>query len=494
MTKFALFFNGAEAPVHRTMLAEAGVPHVAVNFRHLMARLPKTKPWLLKDHFPNQKVLLDSGSTGINKLGWSPEAIESYLSAYLDFVQANIDGLTFYTELDATSMGEAWVWKQRKEVWSDIAPEKFIPVWHEEAGVSSFVAMTKIFRHIGVPTLTKHSENRLRGLLSGANCLLHGLSLSHPYAAPGGLYGSINSSSWLSPSKWGESVVWDHNKLSRYSAEQKDAVRRRHYHLFLRAGFDADAILDDNSREISRYTIWAWRQMEEHMQGAERTRRINRPKVVAHSENAPTPQTADTTSTAVAHSPENAVETGSLLPAVPEELKVLPVVGFKIKMVLVEGENGEPSKEVAQRIPVASAVSLRQCESCSLAGICPEYDPERNTCAYTIPVEINTHDQLMGTLSTLLTIQAQRVLFGRMAEELHGGYPDMNISAEIDRMFRLTAATKEISDSRDMLRVSIESRGDVGVLSRIFGSKSTEPLHRVDPNKAEDALARAMRQ
>ena len=60
----------------------------------------------------------------------------------------------------------------------------------------------------------------------------------------------------------------------------------------------------------------------------------------------------------------------------------------------------------------------------------------------------------------------------RFSEELNGGYADPNVSKEIDRLFKLIKTTKELDDSREFIRMTVERQGGAGVLSSIFGDRA----------------------
>jgi hypothetical protein len=60
----------------------------------------------------------------------------------------------------------------------------------------------------------------------------------------------------------------------------------------------------------------------------------------------------------------------------------------------------------------------------------------------------------------------------RFAEEMNGGYADPNVSQEIDRLFKLIKTVKELDDSREFIRMTVERQGSSGVLSSIFGDKA----------------------
>ena len=482
-----LYFAGAEVPTWRKLLAGEGVPHVALNYLHLQPRITK-QPWLLSEHFPDdQEIFLMSGSSATEKKNWSVTEHEEFLSSYLGFVQDNIDRIKFFTEYDAESLGLDWVLRQR-EVWEGLADEKFVPVWHGAWGAPLLRSMVEKHTNLGVPPVDDRTQNVLSALVRRTRVNLHGLSFSHPYDAPGGLYSTLVSSSWISPTRFGETVIWDENRLRRYPADDKEKIRHRHRAHFTQAGFNADKIEADSSNEVARYTVWAWRQMELSMEGPKRVRLLKRRNGSTHNGNGHTPQTAPLPLPAVDHFPSEAAGNGHLLPDV---VRPLPVFGLRPHTTMMENPDGTGTVEVTSDVTVMSTVGLRQCDSCSLAAVCPLFTLG-SSCKYSIPVEIRNRDQLMSILHSLLEMQGQRVAFGFFSEQLQGGYPDANLSSELDRFMRMTQSVKEIQDNRDFLKVTVEGRTQSGVLARLFGAERAETLRRVDPDRAEGAIRDTM--
>lgn len=485
-----LYFAGAEVPTWRRLLAAEQVPHIAVNFLYLQPRVHK-RPWLFADHVPeNQEIFLLSGSGATDKKNWSVTQHEEFLSDYLSFVQDNLDRLKFFTEYDAESLGVDWVLRQR-EVWDGLADDKLVPVWHEAWGAALLRQMVENHTNLGVPPVSPRTQNQLSSLVRRTRLNLHGLSFSHPYNEPGGLYSTIVSSSWISPTRFGETVIWDKNRLRRYPSDEKEKIRRRHRQHFTQEGFDADKIFADESNEVARYTIWAWRQMEQEMAAPDRVRLLRRNRstnghVERTSETAPLPaQTVD-------HLTPETRRNGSYLPVAaqgPE--RVLPVFDFHPVISVVQNPDGPGTVEVTSQVATMGKVALRQCDSCSLAITCPLFE-SGSSCKYLIPIEIRTRDQLMSILHSLLEMQSQRVAFGFFGEQLNGGYPDANLSAELDRFMRMTRDVKDIQDNRDFLKISVEGRAQAGVLARLFGAERAETLRKVDPDRAEDAVRRTM--
>jgi hypothetical protein len=471
-----LYFAGAEVPTWRKLLVTERAPHVAINYLHLKPRLPK-KPWLLADHFPDgQDIFLVSGASSTEKKGWSVEQHEEHLADYVSFVQENIDRVKFFTEYDPMGLGLDWVLRQR-EVWSGLADDKLVPVWHEEWGAPLLRKMVEAHPNIGVPPASGRLQNVLSSLVRRTRLNLHGLSFSHPYDAPGGLYSTLVSSSWISPTRFGETVIWDQNRLRRYPADEKAKIRTRHRTHFTQVGFDAEKILADDSKEVARYTIWAWLQMEAHMDAPERTG-------LTHEGNGRVSDNGSVAVELVGHGGAEAHSNGG-------GRQALPVFDYRPVTSTIPNPDGPGTIDVTSQVAHMGNGDLRQCDSCALAVVCSLYEAG-SSCKYSIPMEIRNRDQLLGVLYSLLEMQGQRVQFTFLAEQLQGGYPDANLSGELDRFMSMTQKVKDIQDNRDFLKVTVEGRAQAGVLSRLFGAERAETLRRVDPDRAEDAVRRTM--
>jgi hypothetical protein len=169
----------------------------------------------------------------------------------------------------------------------------------------------------------------------------------------------------------------------------------------------------------------------------------------------------------------------------------IPVFDYRRVTSVVPNPDGAGTVEVTSQVAVMGQASLRRCDSCSLAVVCPLFESGAS-CRYSIPVEIRNRDQLLSILHSLLEMQGQRVAFGFFGEQLQGGYPDANLSSELDRFMRMTQSVKEIQDNRDFLKVTVEGRAQSGVLRRLFGAERADTLHQVDPDKAEGAVRRTM--
>jgi hypothetical protein len=73
----------------------------------------------------------------------------------------------------------------------------------------------------------------------------------------------------------------------------------------------------------------------------------------------------------------------------------------------------------------------------------------------------------------MLEIQAQRVAFMRMAEEMNGGYADPNMSQEMDRYFKILERIKDLESNKEFVQITASRQTSGGVLSAIFGDRAT---------------------
>jgi hypothetical protein len=274
-------------------------------------------------------------------------------------------------------------------------------------------------------------------------------------------FSSASTHSWLSATKYGETIVWLNNRLKRYPSKMKDQARRRHRMLFAKAGFDPAAIEADSNDEVARFTIWSFLQLEAHL--------------ASHQAGPPTGATTN------GHNAN-----GEMVPlgvgGLPE-----PVRNSRLTLPVLSGGPGEAPKLLHGPV--------RRCDACHVSASCPAYMSQAE-CAYDIPLEIKTKEQLLGLLQGVIEMQAQRVVFTRYAEELEGGYPDANLSNEMDRLMRVIAQAKGIQDDRDFLTLTVQAHAGAGVLSRIFGEKTAEPtrqLHRqLGPAETDHLVAQVI--
>lgn len=463
-----IVFMGGEVPSHRILLVEAGVKHISINYHSLVKRgLPKTKDYLLSEKYPDDvKVYVDGGGHNINDLKLTERELEDYAANYQDFLALNSDQIHMATELDAKALGQNWINHQRNTFGEDFGLDRYSVVWHQETGHTGLYSLAERYPNVAILGESIEDDTSLsarsRALLSQFSDLqFHGIACAKPDNLRQVPLSTASTMSWLSPMMRGETIVWDGTRLVRYQKKQKDQARPRYKAVIEKAGLDFDKIINDDSNEVTRLAIWSYLQLEAS---------LNKKNNLLSDNNADkdTPGSAETRGVA----PDNrGVEVRKdLTQRAPEDIKTLPVFGSSTKTIMDRDADGRDIIRDATLLE-SSSVSLRQCNTCFVAANCPAFKPN-NACAFNLPVEIKTKDQLKSLLNTIIEMQVGRVAFARFAEELNGGYPDPNTGQEIDRLFKIVGEVKKLEENREFVKMTVERQTSGGVLSALFGDKA----------------------
>ena len=452
-----IIYLGAEVPSNRILLESTGASHVGFSFYRLMKRgLPK-KGYLIEDHFDDHFIV--HLHPGLPKD--SDTDLYEFAEMYETFVANNIDRVASVTEIDSAPL--EFIEHQRKTIWSYIPPGKFLPIWNPEFGYKNLNAMADTYLDIAVPGDALEGDTQLLTVLRTLNRKgnrIHILGSAKPDNLRQIEAETASTMSWLAPMMNGETIVWDGTKLNRYPKRMKDQARTRYRNVYGKARLDVEKILEDDVQEVCRLAVWSYQQYEARVNGMH-----NADNDFLYSNNDDfdgEPLTETTPSI-----PDNkGVGVRKLQPRNPDEITHLPVFGFDVETTV---DDDGTIKDVAT--VKSQAASLRACDTCFVAANCPAYKPQ-TMCAFNFPIELKTKDQLKAMINSVIEMQGQRVAFMRFAEEMSGGYADPNVSQEIDRFFKLIKITKELDDSREFIRMTVERQGSAGVLSSIFGDKA----------------------
>lgn len=490
-----LYFSGGETSDHRKRLLDAGVKNVALSFWGLQKRLKDpAKTFDLAEKFPHDvNILVNSGAfSASKKADYTDDDWINYVDKYMDFVELNIDRITMVTEFDATVISHADIEQMREDFWNNLPSEKFMPVWHEaHGGLNELAKLGEEYDLLAITSEAFAKRNitaRLNNLAGTYGTLLHGMGITKPDELREIRFDSVSSTSWVSPMQFGDTIVWDGTRLIRYPVKYKEKARKRHRMLFEKHGFDAEKIANDDPNEVTAFSIWSWLRFEEKLNQRQGKRGLHvvedTPEDTDGEDVAATwdleleddPAEVDTPGVAISPPEERN------LPALRDEPPtMLPVFG--LRDVIATDEQGE--QVGLQQFVVSQGESIRRCDTCHVAATCPKFT-EGSTCAFSFPVSFQTMEQLNAGLNSIIEIQMQRIAFARFAEELEGGYPDPNVSTEMDRFFKLAKLRKDINDNRESLRIEVEAKGQAGVLSRIFGERNVpQAADIIDSDKAE---------
>ena len=486
-----LFYSGAEVSSWRTLLADTGVEHVSLSFMGLRRRVKHTDKWLLAEKFPaTQKIFLDSGAYTVNTADeekYTVGQLKNIAADYIIFVQANIDRIEFASEFDCLALGLEWIKAAREDFWEDLPEDKFLPIWHAEWGLEELDRLCQKYARVGIHQTAlgeRNLEPTLKALVRQYGTKLHGVAMTKPTVMAAVPWASVASLSWMSPSQFGDTIIFSGKELKRYPKKYKEQARKRHRTLFTDNGFDAQKIEDDDRDEVLRLSIWSWQQLMKSL-----ARESSTDEVVTKQPEGPVGDFAELPGDAVDKSPGEMRNSPTTV-AVSErrELTTLPVMGLDIlNEKYVDGEDGQ-TKERAVPLVVTRSESMRMCSNCFLSAKCPAFLAGSN-CAYNIPVTIRTKDQMQALQNSLIDMQAQRIMFMKMAEDLEGGYADPNLSSEIDRLQKMIKTKTELE--QDSFSVKFEAKGtngQAGIMSRLFGKEAGDQARALPQEISADKV------
>ncbi len=475
-----LYYGGGEIDNWRKLLLSQGVTTVSLSFVGLKRRAD----YSLSSQYPGQEVFLDSGAYTYNRPDSKFDFEDAYETAaqYMEFVKSHIDSVTLVSEFDASQLGDDTIEEMRKNFYNMLPPDKFMPIWHPESGRDELERLCSSYSVVGVCQSDIHGDTAhvpvFNSYIQRYGTRLHGVGITSKKLLEAVKWDSVSSTSWLSPSRFGDTFVWDGRELHRYPKDYKHK-RMSHRTLFIDNGFDYNKIEADDSAELLRLSLWSWQQYIAHISGV-----TTMPRNVSVGFLEASPGIVDTQASVTG--------TGSLsfnqdLPhskavVKPRETVMLPI------MKTVYKETSDDEDEVPRPHLIVRSESMRVCDSCFLKDKCPGFQPS-STCLYNIPIEVRTKDQLQSLHDALIEMQAHRVLFMKMAEDTQGGYADPNLSSEIDRLNRMiktkTDSTKNTFSAT--LNISEEPSGP-GFMERMFGQSAAGKLRELDAPQDADVI------
>jgi hypothetical protein len=497
MTK--LIFSGTEVGSNRTLLEGMKVKSMGLNYWGLRKRgLPKTKLWLISEHFtPETQVYIESGAAQADKAGLSKDELLDLAADYQEFLVNNADRATAYQEFDSITLGLDCVEKQRHFFSND--PKLWV-VWHQEYGLQTLKEMSQKYGNVLLPHAEIEEVTNLaavtRSYSKEFGTKYHALGCAKPDNLRQIPFVTASTLSWLSPMRRGETIIWDGTKLVRYPKRMKDQARPRYKAIVEKAGLDYLAFVQDSAVESTKVAVWSYKRLEESMdKKSPNFHIIEGGKGEKLSDNSDELLTGlmgfEIPSSDNSDIEVRKVSANELVQRDPSEVQNLPVFGYKMKTIV---ETDEEGKDVLKDVPIINNQhsSLRQCNTCFVASNCPAFKPD-NSCAFNLPVEVKTKDQLKALLNAIIEMQGQRVAFMRFAEEMNGGYADPNVSQEIDRLFKLVGNLKELEENREFVRITAERQSSGGVLSAIFGDRA-QALRELPDTLKEDTVTKIIQQ
>jgi hypothetical protein len=478
---FALFMGGAESPYWRARLGEGGARHVSVNYMQLRKeRMPASGKWEVAAKFPEEvEVLADGGGFGAK----AEVDHEDHLAAYIHWVAANAPRLVMAIEYDPVTLGLDWLIEHRALY--DGLGDLFVPAWHEEHGFAELESLCDVYERVAITAPSAATAARLRPLVARTGVKLHGMAITGPDDIAALSLVTAGSTSWISPTRYGDTQVWAGGRMHWYPKKSQETARYRHHHDVEQAGFDADAYAAGDRKEVARYTVWAWRQFEADVVAS---RTGADAEIVALSGRVVPTEDRAVEGGSVGHSADDA-HTTELVVREPRT----PFPGLFSTDVKLEKPQEDGTDTV--RIPILSDSNLRRCNSCSLRGKCPGFQPN-STCIFTTELKIRTKPELDSVLSSMLEMEAKRILFARAVEEADGVMLSLDVSSELKTFMSMVEKVRDIQSGGGFFRVEARGAAAGGLISALIGaaagSQAREQAEYIAPDRAEAILAEVL--
>ena len=429
-----LFFAGAEVSSHLSVLRECGVQRVAVSITNLVRTVGETiGTWATNERLGGLEWVLYADS---NHIPVGP-ALEVLKDAEVppEMVTGPID----------------WY----EQTWLSNTDLLFLPIW-DAADPTTLRDFTSNYDGVTLPDVVVNNPTAVRQARASINKLGQLAALT---GRSKGIerFDTLVSSAWWAVQKYGETQIWAGNRLVRLNADEKLLKREKYAQVIEELGCDLGKIMEDDPYEVLRLSVISWQRLEQHLA---RGHAVATSPVVANGHSQTTPVTV--------------ISPGGVANALAQPRhELLPVIGLGTSSLSTQDADGNDIEEPFSTITVTPE-SLRQCNTCALAVSCPMHTANA-MCSYKIPVEIRSKPQLVSVLRAITEIQTQRILMGRFSEEIMGE-PNPDLGKEMDRLFSMVERWRNIEDTRDSVRMTLEAKGDahasMGVISRLFGERA----------------------
>jgi len=463
---------GLHLPTYKRLMLEMGITDVSLNFMGMCQRTKNL--WKLEDKFDSTlNIFVDSGCQTLNDAKedkYGPEELRSIGDSYYAWVSDNIDRLEFYTEFDARGMGDTYL-RDRRDSLHGAMYDKVVPIWNSANGLRELDEFGEQFGRVGILQTTLKGRDLVPQLnrMVSKGIQLHGLSMTKPDTMRAVPWTSVSSTSWTSPGRYGDTIIWSHNQLKRYPKEMKDQARRKERSTLVNAGFNMDKVMADDGHEMLRISLWSWSKLVESI-----NLKNNSSKGVTVPVEAYDAGNSESDSADVGGELENASNRAlTSTPRNPSQKKIIPFLDFEYSTDKQRNKTtGEPEDVEVPKIKIRSE-SMRICDTCFLAPKCPMFE-EGSTCAYDIPIQIRTKEQMTALMDSMVEMQTQRVLFMKMAEDLVGDGADPILSAEFDRLIKAIKTKNEIEQEGFSLTVTAKQQGSMNRLDTLFGDMTKQ--------------------
>lgn len=207
------------------------IPNVA-DSKYILESFYYFQKWQIPLIETCEMFLLDSGAfTFLNGKGKNCN-FDMYLAQYIDFIKKY--NVRYFFELDIDSVVGYEKVKQYRGKLEEKTGRKCIPVWHRNRGKEEFLKMCDNYDYVaigGVVTkeIPKNQYPFFKWFIDEAHkrkCRVHGLGFTSIKELPKYHFDSVDSTSWLSGSRFGQLHTFENGEIKITTQRSKRAVYR----------------------------------------------------------------------------------------------------------------------------------------------------------------------------------------------------------------------------------------------------------------------------
>ena len=178
----------------------------------------------------NTNFLLDSGAfTFLNQkkqISWN-----NYVKEYIDFI--NNHEIQNFFELDIYKIVGVQKTEEIRKLIETETKKRCIPVWHRHLGLNYLENLSSNYNKIGfggfvindIKTKDYKYVPKLLNIAKKNNCNVHGLGFTSFKHLNYNDFDSVDSTSWLSGSRYGTVYCFNYNKLCQYKKQKNQKTK-----------------------------------------------------------------------------------------------------------------------------------------------------------------------------------------------------------------------------------------------------------------------------
>lgn len=268
-----VFLSGGEVPRFYKCMTEMKCKSVLMTYWTLRKNPDYIKQ--CKKKFPDIDIMVDSGAFHFfNKKVQPISFYENYCKRYVKFLKKYSEYIFCAAELDIdTLIGRTLPQKWREGVFNDLN-KKYMPiiyVWHDGDPVDRFKEYCQAFDFVGISSDFKGNYATLTSIARQYLAKVHVFGYTRSTEIQDYDFYSVDSTTWLLGSKYGETDVFNGKTISRYDNSKK-AMRQRYRNKFQAAGLDWNKISQEEYYEVIKMNMLAFIEMEEYLGRANRNK------------------------------------------------------------------------------------------------------------------------------------------------------------------------------------------------------------------------------